>query len=444
MPTQEVYPEGSPRFPEEDEIDLADLLFVLWRKRNIILMTILVFVVIGVAAALLIPRTYEAKTSLLILPPIPFEITGTEKDSLLAPNIYFLAPDIYIDLAVAEDLMEEVITTLYPEGEDRPTARSLAGNLKVSVNKSSEAKNTPSSQSLTLKVSLKGSEPKEISKILEAWSKAFIKRNSQLFINRIAQSYEYLKETFSSVSKDLVTAEDALSTYRKENPTSVLSMQLEIMKNLHGEFLSQYTKSVRSLPPLEARAEAVREQLSKEPDTKILTRGMTKDALWQFLSQNLKPEEIGSLGELTVEDEILNPRHETLKAKLYELDAEIISLKTSIADLRQHIEKTEKEYNEKQTKLLEITLDTERLSRQEKVLKDSYTAMAQKFQASRIAVAEAADPIRVIERPVVPQTPVAPRRTLIVALSGVLGLFFGLFAALMTNMVQNRRPPTIS
>ena len=176
MPTQGNCPDISPRLPEEDEIDLADLLFVLWRKRNIILITILVFVAIGTAAALLIPRTYEAKTSLLILPPIPFEITGTEKDSFLAPDIYFLAPDIYKDLAVADDLMDEIITTLYPEDQDRLTARSLANNLKVSVNKSSEARNTPSSQSLTLKVSLKGSEPEELSKILEAWSKAFIKR----------------------------------------------------------------------------------------------------------------------------------------------------------------------------------------------------------------------------------------------------------------------------
>ena len=39
MPTQGNCPDISPRLPEEDEIDLADLLFVLWRKRNIILST---------------------------------------------------------------------------------------------------------------------------------------------------------------------------------------------------------------------------------------------------------------------------------------------------------------------------------------------------------------------------------------------------------------------
>jgi tyrosine-protein kinase Etk/Wzc len=112
-----------------------------------------------------------------------------------------------------------------------------------------------------------------------------------------------------------------------------------------------------------------------------------------------------------------------LKAKLYDLNAEIAALKVSIADLRQHIDSTDKEFNEKQTRLLEISLETERLSREEKVLQESYNTLATKFQVSRVAIAEAADPIRVIEQPVLPTSPVAPRKTLIVALSGVLGLF---------------------
>ena len=88
--------------------------------------------------------------------------------------------------------------------------------------------------------------------------------------------------------------------------------------------------------------------------------------------------------------------------------------------------------------LVESKKNIQRLEREEKALNDAYTNLAKKFQETRIAAAEAADPIRVIEQPVLPTSPVAPRKTLIVALSGVLGLFIGIFAALIVNMVKNR------
>ena len=429
-------------YQDDDEIDLMDLFMALWKQKWVIVICAALFVAAGTTFALLTPKTYEAKTSLLILPPIPAEITGSGQDgtnSGVSPNMYAVfAPDIYKDLAVAHDLLQEAIAAAYPEEEDRPAPKNIEAGIKVGVNKSSEERGAAARQSLTLTVTLRGGEPEKLAEFLTAWSNSFIRKNSQLFMNRAAQSFEYLRETFASVQKDLVAAEDALFSFRKQNPTSVLSIQLETMKTLHGEFLAQYTKNIRSLAPLEAKAKAIREFLSSEPERISISRGMTKDSLWAFLAQRLAPGELEHLKELNITDELLNSHHQTLKAKLYDLNAEIAALKVSIADLRQHIDSTEKEFNEKQTRLLEISLETERLSREEKVLQESYNTLATKFQVSRVAIAEAADPIRVIEQPVLPTSPVAPRKTLIVALSGVLGLFIGIFAALIVNMVKNR------
>lgn len=62
----------------------------------------------------------------------------------------------------------------------------------------------------------------------------------------------------------------------------------------------------------------------------------------------------------------------------------------------------------------------ERLSREAKVPQESYNAPARKYQASGMAVAQVADSIRVVEQPVVPTEPVAPKRKLIVVRAGVL------------------------
>ncbi|PKL02036.1 MAG: hypothetical protein CVV55_06505, partial [Synergistetes bacterium HGW-Synergistetes-2] len=375
-----------------------------------------------------------------ILPPIPTEFAGTEVASLIEGALF--APDIYKDLALADDLLNEVATAIYTDPEERPTPSDLIKRLQVSLNESSAAKNAVA-KSFALTLTLKGKNPEELPQFLEKWGDAFIKRNSLLFVGRLAQSYDYINEAFTAVKKDLEKAEDSLLAYKKQHPASVLEIQLETMRKLHGEFLSQYTKDVRSLAPLEAKAKALREFLAAEPERVVMNKTVTNEALWNFLAQRFTRGELEHMQDLSLAEELFNTHHESLKAKLYDLDAEIVALKTSIADLGQHIAQTEKEYNQKNEQLLEIQKMTERLAREEKVLKESHDAMATKFQASRVAVAEAADPIRVIEDPVPPTTPVASKKALIVALSGVLGLFMGIFSALVVNMIQNRRAAVV-
>lgn len=439
--TSNTTPETQPRsYADDDEIDLYDLFMALWKQKLVLLLCVVLFTALGVVYVLRMPDTYEAKTTLLILPPIPTEFAGSEVASLIEGALF--APDIYKDLALADDLLNEVATAIYTDPEERPSLSSLVSRLQVSLNESSAAKNA-AAKSFALTLTLKGKNPEELPQFLEKWGDAFIKRNSLLFVGRLAQSYDYINEAFTAVKKDLEKAEDSLLAYKKQHPASVLEIQLETMRKLHGEFLSQYTKDVRSLAPLEAKAKALREFLAAEPERVVMNKTVTNEALWNFLAQRFTRGELEHMQDLSLAEELFNTHHESLKAKLYDLDAEIVALKTSIADLGQHIAQTEKEYNQKNEQLLEIQKMTERLAREEKVLKESHDAMATKFQASRVAVAEAADPIRVIEDPVPPTTPVASKKALIVALSGVLGLFMGIFTALVVNMIQNRRASVV-
>ena len=434
MTTDTENTQGTQNSPQsnqyDDEISLIDLFTALWRQRMIIAGCFFLFVFVGLIYSFISPKTYESQTSLLILPPIPSEITNTTCTS-------FFAPDIYKDLAVASDLMNEVIDNIFADPETRPSPQSLAKRFQVNVNKSSEEKNATQRQSMTLTASIKGQNPQELPPLLKAWSNAYIQRNSLLFVNRTAQSYDYISESFLSVKNTLREAEDTLNTYKKQNPKSILSIQIESTRQMYGEILIENTKKIRSLPPLEAKAKVIRELLSGEPERLFLARGMTKESLWAFLSQRLSTEELKNVEGLNITDEIINQSHQNLKSKLYDLNIEIASIKTSIADLGREIARSEKEILSKTRLLQEINTETERLEREVTVLKESFNALAKKYQDSKIAIAEAADPIRVIEEPIEPVNPIAPKNTLIVALSGILGLFVGIFAALVTNMIQN-------
>ena len=69
MTTARSVPNTPAPYQDDDEIDLTDLLFALWKQKWIIILCAALFVAGGIAVALMLPKTYEAQTSLLILPP---------------------------------------------------------------------------------------------------------------------------------------------------------------------------------------------------------------------------------------------------------------------------------------------------------------------------------------------------------------------------------------
>lgn len=418
-------------YQDDDEIDLMDLFMALWKQKWVIVICAALFVAAGTTFALLTPKTYEAKTTLLILPPISRELTD-DKNS----GGQMFSSEIYKDLALAQDLLNDVIAEVY-SGTEQPDAAAAQRNMSVSVNKASE-KDTTGKLPFTLSVSLKGEDPAALTSFLSSWITHFTRRNAQLFSTRGTQSFEYISENFEIVKKDLKSVEDSLADYRKLNPADFLEKQLDILKALHGKFLEEFSVKTRTLVGLEAEVKIRKDMLGQEPQKLLINRLPANESLWNFLSNRGKTEGFSSPESLRIQDEVFNPVFTNLKSKVVEAEAEIASLKASLTDLKQHLQTTEKEYNEKQVLLVETKKNIQRLEREEKALNDAYTNLAKKFQETRIAAAEAADPIRVIEQPVLPTSPVAPRKTLIVALSGVLGLFIGIFAALIVNMVKNR------
>ncbi|MBL3539867.1 GNVR domain-containing protein [Aminivibrio sp.] len=424
---------ADPRIPcgDDDEIDLMDLFMALWKQKWVILICVVLFIAAGTTFALLTPKTYEAKTTLLILPPISRELTE-DKNS----GGQMFSSEIYKDLALAQDLLNDVIAEVY-SGIEKPNAATAQKNMSVSVNKASE-KDTTGKLPFTLSVSLKGGDPAALTSFLSSWITHFTRRNAQLFSTRGTQSFEYVSENFEIVKRDLKSVEDSLAEYRKSNPVEFLEKKLDTLKSLHSKFLEEFSVKTRTLVGLEAEVKIRKDMLGQEPQKLLINRLPANETLWSFLSNRSETEGFSSPESLRIQDEVFNPVFTNLKSKVVESEAEIASLKSSIADLEQYLKATEKEFNEKQALLVESRKNIQRLEREEKALNDAYTNLAKKFQETRIAAAEAADPIRVIEQPILPTSPVAPRKTLIVALSGVLGLFIGIFAALIVNMVKNR------
>ena len=291
---------------------------------------------------------------------------------------------------------------------------------------------------MAMSVSFRAREPEEAMKVLTLWTELFIKRNAQLFVDRTGSSFEFLGKSVETVQKDLEATENSLLAYQKENTIPLMKVRLAALEQTYSGLLAQYNEKSAALPPLEAEEKAAAKLLAKEPETKALSRGMSREALWNFVSSSEAGAAKQNPAALNVSDEIQNSLYQQLKERRSGAEIRIASLRASIKDLRARIDKTQKEYAALNARILAAETEVARLQRERATLQESYAALSKQYQRSRVATVEATDPIKIVEKPIVPREPVSRGGLKILCLAGLLGLFIGTTAALVAEMFAKR------
>jgi len=413
---------------DDYEVDLRDYFHVLWKQKWIVILTFLVAVVTALGISYASPKTYQTETSLLILPPLATEVGGEVTGTVFSP-------ETYNRLALSGDLLEEVIDDVYLDGGGTSVS-TLRSRMKVEVEQST-AKDFPGRFPLYLRVTLTGTDPEGLPLLAETWARHFIERNTQLFLSRTAQSYDYVKENFDEVEQNLLAKEEEQKLYRQANPEPVIQAEVTALQRVYESCSSELANKRQQLANAETRLSALRDVLAREPEYFTLERGLSREALWNFLSAEISQEELASLPALNVQEQVLNSTYVFIRRDIAATDAEVQGLRGEVAYLESSVAETRKAFEEKQVQLVEVEANLDRLNRGIQVLDDAYTSLATKLQEARIARVEAPDPIRIVESPIVPSHSIAPNKKMNVAVAGVLGLFGGILLAFFAHYLQS-------
>ena len=417
---------------EHYEVDLRHYLQVLWWGKWIVIVTFVVAVATALVISYKLPKQYKTSLSLLILPPLSQEVGGQ------ISGIVF-SPETYKNLALAGDLLQEVIESVYPHGGG-PSVEGLAASMRVEVEKST-AKDFPGRFPLYLRVTFTGTDPHKLKELAQAWANTFKERNTELFMGRTAQSYTYIEQNFKEIERQLQEKEKEKEEYEKKHPLALLQAEVDNLKEVYGTYFQALASRRQDFSQAKARLEALKRALSQEPQYFSLERGLSREALAEFLSQRLTPKEIQSLGDLTIHDQQLNSAYVSLRSQIAQAQAEVASLEGEISYLEERQQEVFQELQRKQAELIEAQVTLKRLDRELKVLEDAYGSLAAKLQEARIARAETAEPIKIVEAPVVPTQPIAPNKKMNVAVAGVLGLFLGVLLAFLAHYLQEGSEP---
>ncbi len=517
---------------DEYEVNLADYLVVLWRKKWIVALTFLVSVGAAFAWTTRQPDTYRVDTALLILPPLAADIADE------VPGTVY-SPETYVRLATARDLLQVAVERAYPEGSTLSPSE-LHGRMNVELDDRA-ARDFPGRFPLYMRTTFTGGDREELPRLADAWAEAFVEKNAELFVSRIAQSYDYISESFYEVEGELRAKQDQLQKLQEESQEELLEAELAALDDVYSGSLldlsakrrelaqlesrlallerfledpvryalaggtlsgaySSYSADLiskeRELSQLEGRLASLESALVEEPEQYLLSRGVSVEALWQFLGREadeLATEDLERFAALAVRDQVLNQTYVELRGAVASARADLKSVQADIAYLRDQTaalgevlaggnadsaglteivsqveyelrgelaagearaeelradvsllevqaEEAKQGIEERRSRLIAVDAETRRLEQEIQVLERNYERMADKLQDARAARAETAEPIRVVEA-ALPETvrTISPGRTMNVAVAGVLGLFAGVLLAFVAHAVQERQ-----
>jgi uncharacterized protein involved in exopolysaccharide biosynthesis len=108
-------------------------------------------------------------------------------------------------------------------------------------------------------------------------------------------------------------------------------------------------------------------------------------------------------------------------------------------EIKQRLEELQPQILSLQRQLQEIYTESDRLTRQRDLAKETYTALARKVQETRIAVQGAQRTAELGSRAAVPEEPASPRKLLNTAVAGTLGLMLSTMGAFAAEWWRNAR-----
>ena len=396
-----------------EEISLRELIEILIKRKNIIiLITAFAVLTAGIASYFILSPQYEAKMVLMTsnLSEQIQGITETENgkvDKVLDavsqyPNMNL---ETYREQIKTPEVMAKTIKDLGLE--DIYSVESLASRINLETIKDT--------QLITIKMQHK--DPTKAANIINKVGENFISVVEANAKERVTKTSENIKEQ--------------MEVEKKKYDEALIELK---------EFLSQS----RNADELELELDAKLEQITSFK-TKLNEFDIRKDALVSAIQVAEKdPNRSNRLvmnmtsGESSSMNLIFDESTKALKIELAEVETSIESTKNKIAEMQKDIENLQTELQDKKHKesLVQQKVD---------IAQTTYEAFVNKYEELKVAESSkiGESSIIIISRAHPSNRPVAPRKSLNVAISLVLGLMIGVFVAFFIEYWQSTEKDTI-
>ena len=411
-----------------DEIDLMDYIAVLWRRKWLIIIPTFLLVVVAGILSFLLPEKWEVSA---IIQPAKFLVQtegGRFEEVLVASPVQ-----------IAGQINEEAFNQL------------IASELNINLNRfpKIEAQNLKNTN--LVKISLTTPKIKEGQEILYSLF-THLKRDLDRKIDVEIQNIDTQKKELENKIKERNIAiqdkRNEILTMRNDIKKKQIEIQqkeieansLELEKN---RLKKEIETTQNKLKISEERVKNIMEEMKEvknrideisEQQKKALAQAREKgegEAISLLLYSNEIQQNLRYYN--TLDEKLSNEKivQENLKYKIKDTEELIRKIDNNIKQIKLQKENIELEINNMKTEIKKLENDISKIKNEIETLKSRITLLED--EKNRI------DYARLIKDPTPSLYPVSPRKKLIVAIAGVLGLMGFTFLAFFIDYIERNR-----
>jgi len=466
--------------PDDDTIDLGQYWRIIKRRKWSIVLVTLLFTLLGLFIAIKSTPIYQASAK---IQADPIQPNATASDQYIMNSMVFLFYETQYEIIQSRKIAETVVDKLdlvarYKQqqaeakllGDDSSVLSDLKKQIKgwFASDDAEQAEVVPltdeqlrimlaygiqamlsvegGTQSQIINISYQSDDPLEAAEVINAVADAYIEFGLEARLSTLKDTAKWLGDQLDDLKATLQTSEDNLAAVRNSSGLMDSEQQARIantqLSNLNNELVRAQT--------LLSQAQEMYSQVQKLDRSKgdylslgpVLQNQTIRDLVREESNQSRAVEELSErYGEK--HPKLIAARSDLAGAKS-NLNREVDKIVENIAkeyrlaqvqleNVKELTNKTKAELQSYQGSSFEIT----RLEREVENNRRVYESFLGRLMEADVSGDYDASNVRIIDRATVPDFPIKPRVSLIIAAALMAGLFFGVVLAFLREALGN-------
>ncbi|ACL71034.1 lipopolysaccharide biosynthesis protein [Halothermothrix orenii H 168] len=244
---------------DEYEIDLREYIRVLWKGRYLILgLMVIALLITGVYFKLFTSPVYEARATLLIIPP-------TYKTSL---EVATLPLDTYKNLAMTDTMKADIIEKLKLNNIDGEsyTTSDLGDKMSIEILTGSNPNRRDSLEAPLIVLKVKSKKPELASKIANTWAELFMEATRKIRKGEVREISLVIEEQFNDTREKLNEVQNKLEEFREQTRPGLVEIELEVKEKRLREYSDKLLEIKTDLGSVQAEYNHFKDMVKEQED----------------------------------------------------------------------------------------------------------------------------------------------------------------------------------
>lgn len=420
------------------------VLLILRARYRVIIAALLLIVAASIVINLLMPKKYQASTTLVVNYKGADPVSGAMMPSGMISGYMATQGDIIqsktVALGVVDALRLAELSTVQRDFQQATEGRGdirdwLAELLLRNVNV------VPARESSVITITFTGTDPAFAAAVANAFAAEYQKTSIQLKVQPLKQASAYFNEQLRELRDKLEQAQTRLSTYQQDNGLVSVDQRLDVETARLNELSSQLVLVQSQAADAASRQNTARGVAGESPD-------VVANPLVQNLKASLAQAE-ARLSDLAQRLGANHPQYQGAKADVDKQRAELAaqmniaygSLGGVARNVRQRQAQLEAAVAAQKARILELNSARDKLAilaRDVDSAQRTYDAASARFSQTSIEGNANQTDVAVLSPALAPTRPSSPRMLLNVFVAILFGTGFGMGLALLLEMIDRR------